>query len=341
MKIGIVGYQGCGKSSLFSWLSGVDADPALSHVTQSHMTEVLDPRMRRLYEIYKPKKETNARIELVDTPGLSRSHEGSAQKLALIREAGCLIVVVAAYSDTDPAADLANFADDLLLADLDIVSGRVERLRDAVRKPRANREEQQEELDALEPLLKLLEAGQPFHSIKLTPEQERAIKSFQLFARKPRFVIFNTSELEANPGRYATIVNDSPYAFVSIAMQRDLARMSESEQVEFCAEMDVQVHDRQELIRQIMHASGQMMFFTAGEKEIRTWMIRKGSTAVEAAGEIHTDLARGFVRAETMACDDLFRLGSEREVKAHNLMRHEPKDYVIKDGDIINIRHNA
>jgi ribosome-binding ATPase YchF (GTP1/OBG family) len=90
-----------------------------------------------------------------------------------------------------------------------------------------------------------------------------------------------------------------------------------------------------------MDSSGQMVFFTAGEKEIRTWLIRRGSTAVEAAGAIHTDLARGFVRAETMTCDDLFRLGSEREIKANNLMRQEPKDYVIRDGDIITIRHNA
>jgi ribosome-binding ATPase YchF (GTP1/OBG family) len=342
MKIGIVGYQGSGKSTLFSWLTGVDADPALAHVTQSHMTEVLDPRMKRLYEIYKPKKETHARLEIVDTPGLSRSHEGSAQKLALIREAGCLIVVVAAYDTTDPAADLRNFADDLLIADLDIVSGRVERLREAVKKPRANREEQVEELEALEPLLKILEGGQPLHTIQLAPEQERAIKSFQLFARKPRFVIFNTSELETDPGRFQSLAGpEVPSAAVSLAMQRDLARMAEAERAEFCAEMGVAVLDRQELIQRIMDSSGQMVFFTAGEKEIRTWLIRRGSTAVEAAGAIHTDLARGFVRAETMTCDDLFRLGSEREIKANNLMRQEPKDYVIRDGDIITIRHNA
>lgn len=342
MKIGLVGYQGCGKSTLFSWLAGVDADPALAHTSQSHLTEVFDLRMLKLREIYKPKKETHARIELVDTPGLSRTHEGSAQKLALIREAGCLVVVIAAHGDTDPAADLKNFEDDLLIADLDILGGRVERLKEALKKPRPNREEQQEELDALDPLLKLLEGGQPLHAIKLTPEQERAIKSFQLFARKPRFVVFNISELEPDPSRFTKLVGpDVPHVAIAIAMQLELSRMDEAGRGEFCAEMGVSMIDRQEIIRGIMTASGQMVFFTAGEKEIRTWMIRKGSTAVEAAGAIHTDLARGFVRAETMSCEDLFRLGSERDVKANNLMRHEPKDYVIQDGDIINIRHNA
>jgi ribosome-binding ATPase YchF (GTP1/OBG family) len=104
--------------------------------------------------------------------------------------------------------------------------------------------------------------------------------------------------------------------------------------------MQVQPQDRDHLIRRIMHASGQMIFFTAGEKEVRTWLLREGGTAVEAAGGIHTDLAKGFIRAETMTVSDLVRLGSEREIKAAGLVRQEPKDYVIQDGDIILIKHN-
>ena len=104
--------------------------------------------------------------------------------------------------------------------------------------------------------------------------------------------------------------------------------------------MHVQPFDRDSLFRRIMHASGQMLFFTAGEKEVRTWLIRQGGTAVEAAAGIHTDLAKGFIRAETMTVADIVRLGSEREIKAAGLMRQEPKDYVIQDGDIIKIKHN-
>ena len=116
--------------------------------------------------------------------------------------------------------------------------------------------------------------------------------------------------------------------------------MDEEEREEFCREMQVHGFDRDHLIRTMMDISGQMLFFTAGDKEVRTWMIHKGGTAVEAAANIHTDLAQGFIRAETMNVDDLIRLGSEREMKSHGLVRQEPRDYVIQDGDILLIRHN-
>jgi hypothetical protein len=117
--------------------------------------------------------------------------------------------------------------------------------------------------------------------------------------------------------------------------------MADGERNEFCREMGLQPMDREALIRRIMKASGQMLFFTAGEKEVRTWLIHQGGTAVEAAGGIHTDLAHGFIRAEVMTVSDLLRLGSEREVKAHNLMRKEHKDYVIQDGDVVFIQHSS
>src|SRR5262245_32203096 len=128
MKIGIVGYAGSGKSTAFAWLTGIPADPALAHTTQSAMAIVPEERVAKLCAIYNPRKITAAAVELVDMPGLSRNHEGSAQKLSMIREAGCLVVVVAAHSGGDASADLRNFEDDLLIADLDIVSGRIERL---------------------------------------------------------------------------------------------------------------------------------------------------------------------------------------------------------------------
>jgi ribosome-binding ATPase len=147
MKIGIVGYQGSGKSTLFQWLTGVVPNPAHAHQAQTAMATVPDPRVASLCEVYKPKKVTQASLEMVDTPGLSRSHEGSAARLAMIREAGCLVVVVAAFDGSDPMADLTNFEDDLLIADLDIVSGRIERLHDQIKRPRPNRDELQKELD--------------------------------------------------------------------------------------------------------------------------------------------------------------------------------------------------
>jgi ribosome-binding ATPase YchF (GTP1/OBG family) len=305
------------------------------------MATVVDPRVSALCEIYHPKKVTHASLELVDTPGLSRTHEGSAQKLAAIREAGCLVMVVAAYGGADAAADLQRFEEDLLIADLDVVSGRVERLREQVRKPRPNREELESELEALEPLLAHLDSGRPLHVLDMTPDQRRATKSFQLFSEKPRFAVVNVADDETDAARFEALAQPNmPVVAVSLSLQVELARMEPQERDAFCREMGVRVVDRDELIRRIMNASGQMLFFTAGEKEVRTWMIHQGGTAVEAAGNIHTDLAQGFIRAEVMQCSDLFRLGSEREIKAHGLMRQEHKDYQIQDGDVILIRHN-
>jgi ribosome-binding ATPase YchF (GTP1/OBG family) len=341
MKIGIVGYQGSGKSTLFHWLTGVAPDPALAHTIQAAMATVPDERVEPLCGIYKPKKVTQAAIEIVDTPGLARTHEGSAIKLAMIREAGALVVVVASFGGADAAADLRNFEDDLTIADLDILSGRVGRLRDSLKKPRPNREKEQEELELLEPILAELEAGKAIAKLPLSVEQRKAIKSFQLFSDKPRLVVVNIADDEADPGRFANLAPpEMELVALSLTLQMDLAAMAPAEREEFCREMHVQPFDRDALLRRIMHASGQMLFFTAGEKEVRTWLIRQGGTALEAAAGIHTDLAKGFIRAETMSVADLVRLGSEREIKAAGLMRQEPKDYVIRDGDIITIKHN-
>ena len=342
MKIGIVGYQGSGKSTLFHWLTGVAPDPSLAHTTQSAMCTVPEPRIDDLVKIYQPKKVTQAALEIVDTPGLSRTHEGSAQKLATIREAGALVIVIAGFGGSDAKADLRNFDDDLLIADLDIVQGRVERLRDQLKKPRPgpDREKDQAELAALEPILAELEAGRPLHQFPMTPDQKKAIKSFQLFSDKPRLMIVNLADDDTNGERFQSAGQGAELHAFSIQLQMDLAGMPPDERAEFCREMGVQPFDRDQLIRRIMDVSGQMLFFTAGEKEVRTWMLRQGGTAVEAAAGIHTDLAKGFIRAETMSHADLVRLGSEREIKAAGLMRQEPKDYVIRDGDIILIKHN-
>jgi ribosome-binding ATPase YchF (GTP1/OBG family) len=128
---------------------------------------------------------------------------------------------------------------------------------------------------------------------------------------------------------------------IPLGLELELARMSAEDRAEFIAEMGLNRADRDNLLRKIMAVSGQFLYFTAGEKEVRTWMLQIGGTALEAADNIHSDLARGFIRAEVMRAEDLIRLGSEREIKAHNLMRQEPKDYVVKDGDILHIKFSV
>ena len=338
MKIGIVGYQGAGKSSLFQWLTGQEPDPSLSHSTQMASTPVPDQRVPKICDIFQPKKTTLASLNIVDTPGLDRSHEGSAAKLALIREAGCLVIVVGAYAGADPAKDLQSFEDDLLIADLDIVSNRVEKLKESVKKPRPTRDKEMAELEALQPIVEHLENGKALHEIEMTAEQERATRSFQLLTPKPRFVVVNISDDQTAMMNASELTKVAyPSTAVSITLQLELAQLDPDERSAFCEEMGVTAFDRDALIREVMLASRQMLFFTAGEKEVRTWMIPKGATAEDAAGSIHSDLARGFVRAETMNCTDLFECGSEREVKAQNRMRKEPRDYVIQDGDILHI----
>lgn len=343
MKIGIIGYQGAGKSSLFEWLTTVPADPALSHVTQTAAAAVPDPRVAPLCSIYQPKKLTIAALEMVDTPGLSRDHEGSASRLAMIREAGCLLQVVDAYGPgRNPRKDLLGLQEDFLLADLEIISGRVDRLRESIKKPRPNREEQAAELAAIEPLMQHLEDGKSLHELTFTEEQAKAVRSFQLITQKPRLAILNVADDAADSEDLLGLATDDcPVFVVPVGLELELARMPADEREAFRAEMGLATHDKDQLLRSIMDISGQMLFFTAGEKEVRTWMVRKGATAVEAAGSIHTDLARGFIRSETMSCGDLIRLGSEREVKAQKLVRQEPKDYVLQDGDILNIRFSV
>jgi GTP-binding protein YchF len=342
MKIGLVGYQGSGKSTLFEWLTGVPADPSLAHTTQTAMATVSDPRLAKICEVYHPKKVVEAAIELVDTPGLSRTHEGSAQRLGLIREAGCLVLVVAAFDGSDPWADAASFEEDVLLADLEIVSNRIARLKESVKKPRPSREQEQAEIELLEPVVEAFENGTSLREMTLSDEQLKATKAYQLITGKPRLVLVNTADDEENPQRFLDAAPARQRAVaVPVGIELELSKMTSEERAEFEEEMGLEGYDRDSLIRTLMEVSGQMLFFTASEKEARAWMTAKGATAVQCAGDVHTDLARGFIRAETMTCNDLERLGSEREVKAAGLMRQEPRDYVVQDGDILHVKFSV
>jgi ribosome-binding ATPase YchF (GTP1/OBG family) len=344
MKIGLVGYQGSGKSTLFEWLTGTPADPSLAHSSQSAMAMVPEARVAKLCEIYKPKKVTMAGLEIVDTPGLSRKHEGNAARLAVIREAGCMVLVLSAFDRSDPLADLRSLEEDLLLADMEIVTGRIKRIEETLRKPipKAEKDQLAHEEATLKLVLAAMEDGRPLRETDLTDEQAKVTRAFRLFGEKRRLVIVNTADDEADPQRFVKAAPEGVGCWaVPVGLELELSRMTPTDREEFEKEMNLVGADKDHLVRTIMEASGQTLFLTAGEKEVRTWMIPQGATAVEAAGSIHTDLARGFIRAEIMTCDDLFRLGSEREVKAHHLMRQEPKDYVIRDGDILYIRFSV
>ena len=338
MKIGLVGYKGSGKSALFEWLTGVKADPALAHSSQSAMMAVPEPRIEALCEIYKPKKVTYASIEIVDTQGLARDQEGNPARLAQLREVHCLLCVVPVFEGSDLQKEMAAFQEDLILADLELVMNRIDRVKGPQKRTlsKADNDKLAFELETLEMVQAALESGKPLREDELSEEQQRVTRAFRLLSEKPRMAIINTADDATDLESYQTLSTEKcPIVAVSARLENDMAEMSPEDRAAFLEEMGLTASDRDHTIRTILDASEQMLFLTAGDKEVRTWLVRKNATAVEAAAEIHTDIAKGFIRAEIMKCDDLIRLGSERAVKAENLNRREPKDYVIQDGDVV------
>jgi len=331
MKIGLVGYKGSGKSLLFQWLTGMKPDPALAHTSQSATAAIPEPRLEKLREIYKAKKITYASIEIVDTPGLSRDQQGNPQRLAQLREADALVLVVPAFDGSDPEKEIKIFQEDAILADLEIVLNRLEKVIEQNKRPvpRADHEKFEFEIATLQQLQTALENGTPLRDDELSIEQQRVVRGFRLLGGKPRMVIVNTADDETDLKRYEKFG-----VSVSVGLETELETMPAEERRAFLDELQLPSADKAEILRMLLDVSGQMLFLTAGDKEVRTWLVTKGGTALDAAGAIHTDMVKGFIRAEVMKADDLIRLGSEREVKAANLVRREPKDYIVQDGDI-------
>jgi GTP-binding protein YchF len=343
MKIGLVGYQGSGKSSVFELLTGTRPDPSKTHSGQLGMAVLPDPRFDGLVKLYNPKKITPAKIELFDTPGLSREHgESNNQRISVVREAHALVHVIGAYAAGDPIADARVFEEDLMLADLQVLQNRIERLEMSVKKNRPDREQAAEELLLVKPIEELLQSGKLLRHVAFSAEQEKVTRSFSLLTRKPQLILLNTADATVDQ----TVVNkltESGYRVVSapLGLELEVQALDESERAAFAADFGLKDPSRNRVLRAIFDATEQITFFTSDEKEVRAWLLRRGLTALDAAGTIHSDLARGFIRAEIMAVDDLLRLGSEREVKAANLHHTVGKDHVMRDGDEIVVKFSV
>ena len=337
MKIGLVGFQGTGKSCAFELLTGTRPDPSKTHTGQLGTTRLPDERFDRLVKMFKPKKITPANVELFDTPGLSRDPgDTNGQRIAVVREATTLVHVIGAFLGADPVADASAFEDEMLLADLQVVSSRIERLQVNIKKNRPDKEESQQELALLEPIAALLNAGKLLRTEVFTEEQEKATRSFSLLTRKPQILLINTAESRYDPAVIQKLT-DAGYCVVAapLGLELEVESLAESERAEFAAELGLEEPSRNRVLRAIFEVTQQITFFTSDEKEVHAWLLKKNSTAVDAAGTIHTDLARGFIRAGVMAVDDLLRLGSGREVKAAGLHKFVGKEYIVQDGDEI------
>jgi ribosome-binding ATPase len=343
MRIGIVGYQGSGKSTVFELLTGDKPDIGKAHTGQLGTAIVPDERFDRLVEMFKPKKESPAKIELFDTPGLSRSEQaGNAKRLGIIREADALVHVVGAFTGSDPVADVQAFVTDLVLADLQVVTGRMERLQKDVTRPIPNKTDLEAELEGLRPLEARLADGQTLHGLELTPVQQKAIRAFALLSGKPHLVLLNTSDSDVDAEAVAKIEGVGLLVVAGpLGLELEVAQLSEDERELFAQEMGLGESSREKVLKAIFQLTDMITFFTCGEKEVHAWLLKRGSNAVEAADSIHSDLARGFIRAEVQSVEDLLRLGSEREVKAAGLHHTEGKDYIVQDGDEIEIRFSV
>ncbi len=340
MRAGLVGFSGGGKSTLFQLLTGATPDPGKVHSGQVGIATLADPRLEFLSGLHKPKKITPATVEILDTPGLMPgSHGDNPQRLALIREGDALIIVLSGFSGGDPAADLSAFREELLFADLGVVTNRVERLEASVKKPRPDRDAQMKELDVVKRVRDALESGQPIAGLDLTDEEKKPMRSFGLLTDKPQVVILNIAQGEPIPDALKALSPDA--LAIDAKLELELSQLDAEERRGFMEEMGIADLGRDRIIREAYNAVGIITFFTAGEPEVRGWNVEKGGTAVDAAGKIHTDLARGFIRAEVTAFDDLKAAGTVKEAKARNLQRLEGKDYVVKDGDVMFFRSSV
>jgi ribosome-binding ATPase YchF (GTP1/OBG family) len=340
MKIGLVGYQGTGKSVAFELLTGNKPDLSKVQQGQSGVAILPDPRFDGLVKMFNPKKQSPAKFELFDTPGLFRDPgANNSGRQAIMREAAALVHVIGSYSGADAVADARQLEEDMLLADLQVVTNRIERLKASIGKNRPDKEECQLELACLLPIEAALNDGKKLRDVPFTDDQEKYTKSFSFLSRKKQILLLNTADASVDKGVVETL-EKAGYLVVSapLGIELELSALSPEEREIFAAEYGITESSRERLLKAIFKVADLITFFTSDEKEVHAWLLKRNSTALEAAHSIHSDLARGFIRAELMSVDDLLRLGSEREVKAQNLYHLVGKEHIVKDGDEIIIR---
>ncbi|HDP26332.1 MAG TPA: redox-regulated ATPase YchF [Deltaproteobacteria bacterium] len=361
MKIGIVGLKQSGKTTIFNALTRMEAatgeyssarnDPNIAIVT------VTDPRVARLSDLYHPKKTTYATLECMDFCGIHSTNGGERKEVfstadhALMKSADALALVVRNFHDPivsatrgepDPLADLSGIVSELILSDMILVETRLERIEHQM-----NRGMKSLELDierrALEKVSAFLDEGDLNTPPALTPEEQKAIRGLRLLSLKPLLVVLNSDEetFGRNSEIIANIMRTFPCVEFAGQFEMELARLEDSDAAAFMEDMGITASARNRLTMASYALLGCISFFTVGPDEVRAWTIHKGDSAVDAAAAIHSDIARGFIRAECFAYDDLVDHGSERALKDKGLIRLEGKSYRITDGDILTIRFNV
>lgn len=341
MKVGLVGYSGSGKSTVFTWLTGVKPDQAASQRGQTGVSRIPDSRLVWLHELFKPKKTTYATLELVDTPGLLVGDtKDNPRRLGILREADGLLVILNGFSG-DPVKELDNFRADCILADLEIITNRIPKLEAQFKKakPAKEREADELELATLKKVVAELESGKPLSKLVLNEVESKTVRAFQLLTLKPELALVNQGD--AGQEIPPNLLMLSPGAIgAPVKLEQELIEMSEEERLSFMSDLGMTELSKDRVLRSIFYGMDRIVFLTCGEDECRSWAISKGATAPIAAGAIHTDLTAGFVRAEVIAYDDFVKAGSFKEAKTKGVLRLEGKTYIVQDGDIMNILAN-
>jgi GTP-binding protein YchF len=355
MKIGIIGLQNSGKTTIFNALTRSEAEVADYSNARAEpnlaVVNVEDERVTRLTEMYKPRKTIHSTVEFIDFAGVARHSDKAGFPPELVQAArvtDALAVVVRNFphdlmGESTPVADLESIEDEMVLSDLIIVETRLERIAQDNKKGKKTAQTLLEE-ETLQAIRDTLNDGAPIRGMELSAEAEKALRGFQFLTQKPLMVILNSDEERF--GKNAALMTElgAKYRTIEFAgsFEMELSRMTEEEDIRlFMEDMGITESARSLLTRTAYDLLGYISFFTVGPDEVRAWNLRRGQNAVEAAGVIHSDLARGFIRAECFAYADLIACGSEKGVKEKGLLRLEGKDYPVKDGDILCIRFNV